>query len=281
MKCVAAQGSISSCCRNAAYYARTKRKESGMPIASSQNLVALASSLYQAGAPNDLYHYTSLDAVVGISEKEGLRATKIQYLSDFSEIKHAFSMFQQNVGTLRGVDTGPQELLSQLSEWLRMPMRTSNATAFVTCFTEKRDSLSQWRGYTPTGRGACVQLRAEQLLACAKEQSYDFVKCVYTDEQKMKLAAAAVEHLVVHALSVGPGDGYVPNYRPASIAASMIYFESPLRSSIRSSRMNRSGGLCCIMMGLPRQKSTSELDEPTSFPTFCFLSCVRRVASLS
>lgn len=171
---------------------------------SEHQLADIASSLYKDEPTQNLYHYTSLDGVVGIHKQQALWATKVQYFSDSSELSHAFSLFRRRVDFLLGNNRAPQDLLSQLSFWLQSPQHTANAALFVVCFTERRDSLSQWRGYTPMGRGACIELRADQLIACTRAQGYDIARCVYQYNQKASLAEQAIDRFVSQAAKIGP-----------------------------------------------------------------------------
>jgi hypothetical protein len=115
-----------------------------------------------------MYHYTSLEAFLSIVEHGLLRATSLQYLNDASEGVLGISLIRETA--LReckhsgGID---RTFLETLVSWLEGPMLLDTGTVYVLCFSEKRDDLSQWRGYTPHGRGMCfgidVSLLSERM----------------------------------------------------------------------------------------------------------------------
>jgi hypothetical protein len=176
----------------------------------------LASSLYMKRPTENLFHYTSLDGVIGIREAGGIWATKIQYFSDYSELNHAFDLFRKRCQFLLGNEIGSRDIVLQLDSWLRSPSHTASASLFVVCFTESQDSLSQWRGYTPMGRGACLELKAEHLIECASDQGFELAKCIYSHNQQTALAEQAIDSLVSEARQIGPDSSHgTASYYPA------------------------------------------------------------------
>jgi hypothetical protein len=185
-------------------------------MSAANTLGELASSLYRQEPKENLFHYTSLDGVVGIREAGGIWATKIQYFSDYSELDHAFDMFRSRCQILLGNGRGPREIVLQLDSWLRSRSHTASASLFVVCFTESRDSLSQWRGYTPMGRGACLEIKAEHLIECANAQGFELAKCIYSYNQKAALVEQAIDFLVSEAGQIGPDSSHgTQSYHPA------------------------------------------------------------------
>ncbi len=175
-----------------------------MSEAPENRLADLAASLYTDVPKRNMHHYTSLEGIVGIHETQGLWATKIQYFSDSSELNHAFALFRRQVEHLFVNNLGPKDLLSNLNSWIQAPHHTANAAVFVVCFTERYDSLSQWRSYTPVGRGVCLELQASHLLACTRAHGYDIAKCIYQGDKKWSLAKQAVDFFVSEATKIGP-----------------------------------------------------------------------------
>jgi hypothetical protein len=100
--------------------------------------------------PRRLYHYTSLDGVVGIVSSSKIYASDARFMNDASELDYAAELISDVVESVSEEVT--DEPLKHL-----LPRRRGFANsfeygdrAFVACFCEQGDMLSQWKGY---GRG--------------------------------------------------------------------------------------------------------------------------------
>jgi hypothetical protein len=90
-----------------------------------------------------LYHYTSLDGLIGILASGKLRATFVERLNDRKEVEVGFDLIKD---VLKSSDVGVL-----LGEDLIDNRRDDRI--FVTCFTENVDSLPLWRGYASKAGG--------------------------------------------------------------------------------------------------------------------------------
>lgn len=110
--------------------------------------------------PSDLlYHYTTLEGLIGIISGKSIRATHVRYLNDISEIRNAFSAenIEALIGELcPGLDAPTVKNLRAL-----MVPNEDRYDAFIVSFTDDAaapetnqrqigDRLSQWRGYPPS-----------------------------------------------------------------------------------------------------------------------------------
>ncbi len=109
---------------------------------------------------NILYHYTSLDGLLGIIKDKAIWATNILYLNDASEInyskrllidqiyayKNDILMDKESIYKLKFID----KLIDNINEYIT---DKEHSGFFVCSFSEKKDLLSQWRGYCPEGIG--------------------------------------------------------------------------------------------------------------------------------
>jgi hypothetical protein len=75
---------------------------------------------------------------------------------------------------------------------------------FITCFTEDGDLLSQWRGYTPHAKGVSIGFSHTHLLACAREQHFEFGRCIYDHAAQSQVARLAIQAVVEAARQRGP-----------------------------------------------------------------------------
>ncbi|PTY03666.1 hypothetical protein DB347_20755 [Opitutaceae bacterium EW11] len=135
------------------------------------------------GPPNQLFHYTSQEGILGITRSKSIWATKIQFLNDRSEFFDAFEYARSELkshaseandaATSRLVDHAIQQL--ECFEALNV---------FVASFSEVPDLLSQWRGYSKNSVGYCLGFDAEMLKSTAEAGDFRLGRCVYEHQPK-------------------------------------------------------------------------------------------------
>ena len=94
-----------------------------------------------------LFHYTSHASLIKIIESEKLFATGIRYLNDSSEFRYTEELFVKHIDSHFHIF---DEKAKDWFLWLRKTLSAENelrGSAYVTCFTEEKDLLSQWRAY--------------------------------------------------------------------------------------------------------------------------------------
>lgn len=117
--------------------------------------------------PSELYHYTDAGGLKGILEGKQLWATHAAYLNDSEEILYGRNAILSEIKKL-GKERPPEikDAWTASSHWFlklfgtptlmagltaMIQQRTAalldNFGPFVTCLSESRDQLSQWRGY--------------------------------------------------------------------------------------------------------------------------------------
>jgi hypothetical protein len=136
-----------------------------------------------------LYHYTSLEGLLGISDSKSLRAAHIAHLNDSGELTLAIELLEDVVKERLGsLDLSPQDrkCLGQLSEWLGHRF-LSGHLLFTCSFTEAGNLLSQWRAYCPPSAGVSLGFNAHELLNAADAQGFQLVKCIYERELQIAL----------------------------------------------------------------------------------------------
>jgi hypothetical protein len=142
-----------------------------------------------------LYHYTSLDALVSIVDTKALWATNVHYLNDASESEHGLAIMRTLATTAAKTSKGTDaEFLRNFLDWL--DQRDSQGPAvYVLCFSEAHDQLSQWRGYTPHGRGICLGLKASNLVYRMQAQGWTFQSCRYEQESQLAWAESILARM--------------------------------------------------------------------------------------
>ena len=143
--------------------------------------------------PEDLYHYTDGGGLLGILDNCTLWATHAAYLNDAEETVYGLENVVRELKRLGREFSIPPELndneiwppvaQNAVIRWLtlkviialvqtlakdRVSFLQGYAGPFVTCLSEQRDQLSQWRGYSGEG-GYAIRFDAEALRASVKD----------------------------------------------------------------------------------------------------------------
>lgn len=160
-----------------------------------------------------LFHYTSIQGLIGIFAERNIWATSIYHLNDKEELFRARDMFLQRIEALRkGIDSSPQfgipppgykedlriRFLNTLSSLLGL---AEEFPIFVCSFSEAGDQLSQWRGYCPNACGFSIGFNYPQLKEQIDRQKFMLKKCIYDERQQRDIIDQYIE---THVASVLP-----------------------------------------------------------------------------
>jgi hypothetical protein len=115
--------------------------------------------------PDQVFHFTSMNAFMNIVETQSLRCTAISYLNDSTErsyllnaVRKRLPDLQQKDGSvykgldLQNIDVDDVNVVTPLAN-----------EAFVTSFTESGDSLMHWQSYCPKESGIAIGFRSNCL----------------------------------------------------------------------------------------------------------------------
>ena len=173
--------------------------------------------------PTTLYHYTDAAGLMGIVTSGTVWATHYAYLNDASEFKYAVGVMKDVVekatadaapgtwkGRFRHVISEDNNPSVYSTDW------TQNAgeQQFVACFSERSDSLSQWRGYGKSIGGYSLGFQVADLQASAKRINdsqagktsteanpfitVEFLPCWYNQQKQNALIAEGFERALHH-----------------------------------------------------------------------------------
>lgn len=144
--------------------------------------------LINSAVPTTVYHYTSLEGLIGIVESRSVWMTEFGYLNDRREVRYGVDLL---LNTLRQMLQSATEDNVQrlLSTWIARLEGTTNRVC-ITSFSADGDSLSQWRAYGPIAIGLPVHS-----LALHVDQSR-FQPVEYDPDIQEKLIQVYVSHLV-------------------------------------------------------------------------------------
>jgi hypothetical protein len=112
-------------------------------------------------ASQTLYHYTSIGALLGIAETRTVWASHVYYLSDSHEIVHACRILSEVLSQrVEHYDGEERVFMEQFRDWLKTVL-TSQHYLFVFSLSKQASLLSQWRSYTPHGKGVSLASRRQ------------------------------------------------------------------------------------------------------------------------
>jgi hypothetical protein len=133
---------------------------------------------------NELFHYTSLEGLIGILDSNEIWATHIEYLNDSSELRYALELARNEL-KIRLRHATEDKLKDKIECLLDELDSHSIGNISISCLTEERDLLSQWRAYGGKGAGFSIGFNVSHLMKLAITNQYQLVKVEYDlDKQK-------------------------------------------------------------------------------------------------
>jgi hypothetical protein len=115
--------------------------------------------LFRLEPPEELFHYTSHDGLIGIAKNKELWASKAIFMNDAAEFRLALDLARNEIANQ------DQDYADELKDHLLHDIDDiENVNIFVASFSKKSDLLSQWRGYCSPGPGYSVGFRSTDLV---------------------------------------------------------------------------------------------------------------------
>lgn len=112
--------------------------------------------IFSRGKVKSIYHYTDLNGLKGIVEKNDLWLTNSRYSNDDEEMIHGLDVVREVIS--ERLTASPsitlKAYLKRVSKILESP---SPEGVYICCFCEANNLLSQWRGYGANGTGVCLE----------------------------------------------------------------------------------------------------------------------------
>lgn len=139
--------------------------------------------------PDQLFHYTNLDALCGIVQHKELWATNIEFLNDYEEFYYGLKLVKQLAKELAKENLGRAEL-SFLEPFCECNNITFPEQIFITSLSEHPDKLSQWRGYGAKDKSTCIGFQTSKLNVYGQDNPYsttNLVKVEYDISEQKKL----------------------------------------------------------------------------------------------
>lgn len=142
-----------------------------------------------------VFHYTSLQGLLGITESASIWATNILYLNDASELLYAKDLLKEELTVFRKTNEGFAKtdtldkslghfFLESFEDNINTLLPSQTIGIFVCSFSEEGDLLSQWRGYSRTGQGFSLGFSLDRLKVLVERARFSIKKVIYDrDEQ--------------------------------------------------------------------------------------------------
>lgn len=141
--------------------------------------------------PRVLYHYTTSVGIAGILSSGHLRATNFSFLNDASEFRYGVNVvlerFEAEARKRTPQNTWP--LLVGVGGDVLLREMVSLSETYLVCFTERRDDLSQWRGYGGGTDRFCVGFDVARLL---NGVNCSFAPVTYSRRKQLRILDAYI-----------------------------------------------------------------------------------------
>jgi hypothetical protein len=130
-----------------------------------------------------LYHYTSLNGILGILQSRSIWATHASFLNDASEFFHGLELARQIAVDIIMEDDYRAAFGLAMGDAIE---KISADDIYVASLSEKGDLLSQWRGYCPTGAGLCLGFDISNLRSFCEARGYRLEQCIYKHSKQIQ-----------------------------------------------------------------------------------------------
>jgi hypothetical protein len=134
---------------------------------------------------------------LGIVDSRAVWASHIYYLNDSKEILHACEVLGRLLTkNENAADAVEQEFTSQFRDWLDS-FRRDAFHLFVFSLSEEPSLLSQWRSYTPHGKGVSLGFSATALNHVLSRPGFRIARCLYAESEHEELMSSLLEKLLI------------------------------------------------------------------------------------
>jgi Protein of unknown function (DUF2971) len=134
-----------------------------------------------------LFHYTTGENLIRIIESQELWSTQASCLNDMSELLYAATKLREKVIARFAASRDPNitPFLKHLDLFLLSQSHSlvARSAIFVSCLSESRDDLSQWRAYSGGEGGYAIQLDSAKLLLDEKDPEVRLVRVEYNTDR--------------------------------------------------------------------------------------------------
>lgn len=149
-----------------------------------------------------LYHYTGIGALLGIAKDEALKASCVYYSNDGEEILYAKKIFNELLDKKIKKSQGfERTFLSLIKKWM-LGFEDNPYNVFMFSLSEDPSVLSQWRSYTPHGKGVSIGFSPMVIKNIIKENDLKIAKCVYSKPDQARIIDELINSIFETTLGV-------------------------------------------------------------------------------
>lgn len=150
----------------------------------------------------ELYHYTTKEGLLGILNNK-IWGTHIDYLNDSTELSHGLHLANNELKQRyeRAIDSKEKEKITCLLDELDTH---SVLNISVSCLTEERDLLSQWRAYGSRSGGYSIGFNVSNLIKLKNLNNDDLVKVEYGLEKQKQIISRFIDKSLIKDFNTEP-----------------------------------------------------------------------------
>ena len=155
-------------------------------------------SFFSQQSNQPLFHYTGISSLLGMAKSNTLWASNVYCLNDSKEIVHACDVLKSILGRRLAASSVEQEteFLQQVETWIDH-CRFGVFSLFVFSLSTEPSLLSQWRSYTPHGKGVSIGFSPEMLTSLASRNNLKIAQCLYEQREHQELLESLLEKLLI------------------------------------------------------------------------------------
>ncbi|MEG0282003.1 MAG: DUF2971 domain-containing protein [Clostridia bacterium] len=147
-----------------------------------------------------LYHYTAVEGLLGIINSNNIWASSFPFLNDSSEIVYGRRLARSIL--IKNIDIAKDEISKKIYEECLALNGVEKKRIYITCFCEKGNLLSQWRGYGKSGLGFSVGLDSNKLNRVFRKPPYNEIhikKVIYNLNTQTRIINKYLEDAIIYA----------------------------------------------------------------------------------
>ncbi len=147
--------------------------------------------------PPILWHYTTGEALIAIVRSGALWATQVACLNDSSELLYGMRLARDAMAECAARNSDVAHMMG-LGAAILADEKAIASEWFVSCLTERRDDLSQWRAYGGGEGGYAIGFEAASLLGAGAPDRSFLGPVSYDHAANMKLTRDIAAGMVRH-----------------------------------------------------------------------------------
>ena len=152
---------------------------------------------FSPSAQVTLYHYTGIGGLLGIVSSRTVWASHAYYMNDSKEILLACEVLRKLLAEReKEFDGEEQVFVRQCADWFETFKRDA-FHVFVFSLSEEPSLLSQWRSYTPHGKGVSVGFSPSVLNRILQAPGFRLARCLYEAHEHAELMRSLLDKILI------------------------------------------------------------------------------------